>query len=234
MTAKILIVDDEAAMGRSLGRLLHSAGYTCVTTEQAHEALVLLAEHSFDVAIFDVLMPDLDGISLLKLAREVDPHLPVILVTADPQLVDSMAATAAGAIRYMPKPIDHAELLSAIAAGIRTRRALVRFGGSAHRLNENTGEFPLLPADTHKEEIKKPDEEAVNLKLGGFALTLSPATANFMWKGLKWLVLAIVSALAGFGGYHGSARYKQVQQRDHRRLEKEQGNQQREIEGRTP
>jgi two-component system response regulator PilR (NtrC family) len=107
----ILVVDDEESMREMLRILLSRAGYTPVLAAGGREALNLLESRSFRLMITDIRMKSLDGLSILKTAKEKDPNLPVIMITAyaDPQsAVDAMAF---GAYDYIPKPFDNRELL---------------------------------------------------------------------------------------------------------------------------
>jgi putative two-component system response regulator len=80
--ARILVVDDEEPIRRSLVRLLERAGYECATAEDAPEARRLLGAETFDLMLCDVTMPGESGFKLLAHAHQVDPDLAVIMITA--------------------------------------------------------------------------------------------------------------------------------------------------------
>ena len=78
----ILVVDDEAAVRRSLTQVLERAGYTVKATDNGRHALELLQDNAIDLVISDHHMPELSGIDLLKLVRVRHPHVVRIIITA--------------------------------------------------------------------------------------------------------------------------------------------------------
>jgi len=101
----ILVVDDDNAITRCLSRMLRARGYTTVTAANGWDALNLLAEHHIDVVLTDIAMPGIDGIALLRLVRQQDLHLPVILVTGEPAVDTAVQALEYGALHYLTKPV---------------------------------------------------------------------------------------------------------------------------------
>lgn len=118
MTRKILIVDDESDMLSTCKAALLRDGCRVELEERPLVALDRLKAKDFDLLITDIKMPKLSGVDLLQSARAADPQLPVILMTAYPELETALAALRAGAIDYLLKPF-HPEDLSA-----KVRRAL--------------------------------------------------------------------------------------------------------------
>jgi DNA-binding NtrC family response regulator len=78
----ILIVDDEPDMVDNCARILRRAGHHCSTTTDPHRALALLESARPDLLLTDLKMPEIDGLALLRRAHELDPTLPVIVITA--------------------------------------------------------------------------------------------------------------------------------------------------------
>ena len=128
----ILIVDDEASLRQTLARILQRAGYEVTTTASGNEALVLLAQHSFDLVYLDIRMPDMSGLDVLKIIHTKFPELPVILFTAQPDLSSAVAALRGGATDYLLKPlkpqivIDHTNSILAEKQKERRKRELQR------------------------------------------------------------------------------------------------------------
>ena len=120
--ARVLLADDDEHVRRPLGRSLAGAGYEVVTVENGREALAQLREAPFDVIVSDIVMPELDGIQLLRAIRERDPDVPVVLVTGAPDVDTAMQAVRLGALLYLTKPVDLEEIKHAVARAVRLRR----------------------------------------------------------------------------------------------------------------
>ena len=114
--AHILIVDDYAVTQRVLRVQLQAIGHTAITVSSAVEALKLLETQTFDVGIFDLAMPDMDGVQLLKQIRQQSKTqaLQVIMLTASASDQDRIRAQAAGANLFLTKPVESQELKTAI------------------------------------------------------------------------------------------------------------------------
>lgn len=114
--AEILVVDDYVVTQRVLSQQLHKAGHSVVVAGSASEALAQLAQGEFQLAILDLNMPDMDGLTLLQQLRATDSHchLPIIVLTASGQDQDRIASRAAGANGFMTKPVSSWELVSAV------------------------------------------------------------------------------------------------------------------------
>lgn len=114
--AHILIVDDYAVTQRVLRVQLQAMGHTAITVSSAVEALKLLETQTFDVGIFDLAMPDMDGVQLLKQIRQQSKTqaLQVIMLTASASDQDRIRAQAAGANLFLTKPVESQELKTAI------------------------------------------------------------------------------------------------------------------------
>src|SRR4030095_13974969 len=79
---RILIVDDEPDMVENCTRILRRAGHRCLSATDPHRALALLESERPDLLLTDLKMPEIDGLALLRRARELDPALPVVVITA--------------------------------------------------------------------------------------------------------------------------------------------------------
>jgi DNA-binding NtrC family response regulator len=106
----ILVVDDEPIVVQSLGDWFRQDGHRVDTAQNGKEALRLIAEHSYDIALIDLKMPGMDGIELQeRLARE-RPELTIIVMTAYASVDTAVRALKAGAYDYITKPFDPDEL----------------------------------------------------------------------------------------------------------------------------
>ncbi len=108
---KILVVDDDAHILRLYEEELREEGYDVVTASTGEEALAVFEKENPDLVTLDILMPDIDGISLLRRMKEMRPRLPIIMSTAY-DYRDDFAVWASEA--YLVKSADLAELKAKI------------------------------------------------------------------------------------------------------------------------
>jgi len=101
---KILVADDDEVLRQMLVDTLLSIGHQAVGVENGEQALAKIQSEEFDLAITDIRMPKLDGLSFLKKARECKPKLPVILITGFAQNYTAQSAKYQGADGYLVKP----------------------------------------------------------------------------------------------------------------------------------
>jgi DNA-binding NtrC family response regulator len=120
----ILVVDDEDATRLSLACALEGAGHKVSEAIDGEQALELTTEHTFDVAIVDVRLPKVDGLTLARHLRCEAPTTAVILMTAFATVSDAVAALRDGAYDYVTKPFDPEELTLRVIGHIAEHRAL--------------------------------------------------------------------------------------------------------------
>ena len=120
---RILILDDEADITRSLMRVLESAGYRCSATTDPQHALQLLESERPDLLLTDLRMPSIDGMEMIGRAREIDAHMPVVVLTGYASLESAVAAVKAGAFDYLSKPFSNDQLKLTVARAL-TKRSL--------------------------------------------------------------------------------------------------------------
>lgn len=119
---KILVVDDEEKICRSLKALLAIKGYAVETSQKGDSALEMLKRGGYDLLLSDIKMPQFDGLKLLREAKSFDPHLMVILITGYGSLESAKAAINQGAFDYLTKPIESQELLDSVNSAIKRRK----------------------------------------------------------------------------------------------------------------
>jgi len=115
MPGKILIVEDDAAVRRSLSETLAEEGYSVSVAESAEAALSRLAEAAPDVVLSDVRMPGMDGVELLRLLKQRAPGIDVILMTAYDDMPTVVRAMREGAFEFLVKPLKSAQLRAVLA-----------------------------------------------------------------------------------------------------------------------
>jgi two-component system NtrC family response regulator len=121
---RILVVDDEAPQRELLAGFLVKQGYEVVPAVSGAEGLERLQRETFDLILTDHRMPQMSGLDLLKAAREINPEVPVVVMTAYGSVEQAVAAMKAGAYDYLGKPIDLDDLLHRIGK-VRERQQLL-------------------------------------------------------------------------------------------------------------
>ena len=120
--ASVLLVDDDPAVLRAVGRSLRGRGYAVVTAQNGEEATRQIGENAFDVILSDIGMPGINGIQLLRQVREHDLNVPVILITGEPAVETAVQALEYGAFHYLTKPIANEALEAVLEKAVRTHR----------------------------------------------------------------------------------------------------------------
>lgn len=115
----ILIAEDDKDLQRLIAFQLEQEGYACATASDGLKALGLLKSQQFHLAIFDVMMPYLDGFNLLRKLREEENNTPVIFLTARGEDMDKVLGLGLGADDYIVKPFNMIELIARIGAVLR-------------------------------------------------------------------------------------------------------------------
>ncbi len=118
---KVLLVDDETGILDSLGILFRGEGYQVQSALGGQEALAAMAKDKPDLVVTDIRMPGTTGLDILSRAREVDPEIPVILMTAQASLQTAVRAVNEGAFYYLQKPFGNDELLAICRRAAETR-----------------------------------------------------------------------------------------------------------------
>ena len=116
---KLLLAEDDALLADALCTQLRGAGFEVVHAPNGAVADFLLEREPCDIAVLDLGLPMLDGLSVLQKARQRQPDLPVLLLTARDSLDDRVAGLQAGADDYVTKPFDFPELQARLQALLR-------------------------------------------------------------------------------------------------------------------
>jgi PAS domain S-box-containing protein len=170
----ILVVDDEPGVVATCVRTLNRAGYMVEGVGDSNTALDRLNREVFDLLLTDIRMPGRDGLELLALAKEVDPHLSVVMVTGYGTMDDALRAIRLGAQGFLLKPFDPDELVEAVQDTLR-RRALIR---DSLRLQT------LLPLLEINDALRSTDG-ALNLAQQVLEVALRETGASRLWLTMR-------------------------------------------------
>ena len=119
---RILVAEDEAKVAAHIRNGLQEAGYAVDVAADGAEALWLAENHPYDAMVCDVMMPVMDGVTVVRQLRRKGVRFPVIFLTARHELGDRVAGLDAGADDYLAKPFSMIELLARIRALLRRQR----------------------------------------------------------------------------------------------------------------
>jgi len=146
MADRVLVVDDEQSLRKVLAATLQREGYEVTVCGDGEEAISALERDGADVVVTDLVMPRMDGLTLLRKVVARHPDVPVIVVTAHGRIDSAVEAMKAGAFDFLAKPFDHGELKAIIAKAARqsdyNQRNVVpeeRQEGAARRYTEIIG-----------------------------------------------------------------------------------------------
>lgn len=139
--ANILIVEDEKNMQDIIAEYMQRGGHICFTADDGIDALMILKNNPMDLMILDIMMPNLDGFSVCKVAREMS-NFPIIMLTAKESEEDKLKGYDLGADDYMTKPFSPKVLLAKANALLRRSSVL-----PADAIN--AGKISVIPA-SHK------------------------------------------------------------------------------------
>jgi two-component system, NtrC family, response regulator HydG len=121
--ANLLIVDDELIVRDSLGKWFQEEGYDVSTAESAREALTMMAERPYDLALVDIKMPGTDGVELQRRIKEIASDTIVIIMTGYASVETAVAALKNGAYDYVAKPFDPDDIAHTVRNALAHKRA---------------------------------------------------------------------------------------------------------------
>ena len=112
--ARILIVDDDETIRTTMKAILEDEGYVVDLASTGEEAIQLTMKTTYNIALLDIRLPDMEGVELLKLMRDNVPRTRKIMVTGYPSMQNAIAALNKNADAYLLKPLDNEKLLNLV------------------------------------------------------------------------------------------------------------------------
>ena len=120
---RLLLAEDERSLSRAIVAILQHSHYSVDAVYDGEEALAYLEAGNYDGLILDLMMPKLDGLTVLRTLRAKGSRLPVLILTAKSEISDKVEGLDSGANDYLTKPFSTAELLARIRAMTRSQTA---------------------------------------------------------------------------------------------------------------
>lgn len=158
---RILYAEDEVALARAVAKILEKNNYTVDVVHNGLDALDYLQNGNYDIAILDIMMPKMDGITLLRRLRTTGITIPIIMLTAKAEIDDKVLGLDSGANDYLTKPFNTKELLARIRVLTRGQRPVdstIQFGNisldrTTFALSSASGSFRLANKEFQMMEI---------------------------------------------------------------------------------
>lgn len=159
---RILLAEDERSLSRAVVALLERSNYAVDAVYDGVEALEYLDTGNYDALILDIMMPRLDGLSVLKQLRQRGNPIPVLILTAKSEIDDKVEGLDSGANDYLTKPFSTRELLARLRAITRTQTSQVssvlRFGNvtldqTSFELSSPSGSYRLANKEYQMMEL---------------------------------------------------------------------------------
>jgi two-component system, NtrC family, response regulator HydG len=153
--ADILLVDDEEALCTAAEKILAKEGYRVTSVNTAQEGLARFESDGADLLVTDLMLPDLDGIALLKRAKELRPTVEVIVITGHGTVEKAVEAMRLGAYDFIEKPLDRPALLKAVGKAVEKQRLAAENRQLREQLQQQRGEDALIGNSPVMVAVKK-------------------------------------------------------------------------------
>ena len=146
---KILVVDDELPVCRSISSALEAEGHVIDTALSGEEALRKEEQDGYDIMLVDLMMPGMSGMDLLKAVKEKRPDVVVVMITGYPTMDTAVQSVKLGAFDYIPKPFTPDELRSIVSRALERRRLYEQKIAPQEELGEEEKTEPPLSKDLY-------------------------------------------------------------------------------------
>ena len=151
---KVLVVEDNANLAFGLTRSLESEGYEVHSAEDGLRGFELARSTNPDLIVLDLMLPGMDGYTILKKLRAEGKDMPVLILTARGEEADKVFGFRLGADDYVTKPFSLSELLARVQAILRRAK-----GNDKHATENAVEEFDTVSIDTRARSVKKAEHE---------------------------------------------------------------------------
>jgi two-component system response regulator HydG len=153
--AEILLVDDEEALCTAAEKILAKEGYRVTSVNTAADGLAKFEREGYDLLITDLMLPDLEGIQVLKRAKELRPTVEVIVITGHATVEKAVEAMRLGAYDFIEKPLDRTALVKAVSKAVEKQRLAEENRQLREELHQQRGEDALIGNSEGMVAVKK-------------------------------------------------------------------------------
>ncbi len=153
MGEQILIIDDEAHAVENLAHVCRKEGYEVTTTTQGQEALDLLKQQHFDLVLSDLRIDQIDGIEILRQAKQKNPDIEVILITGFASFETAVSAMKAGAFHYIAKPFRLDEVRELIRKALSVSQLKTENRALRQQLTEQNAPPSIISQDPNMKQV---------------------------------------------------------------------------------
>ena len=195
---RLLLAEDERQLSKALVKILEKNNYAVDAVYDGAEALDYLESGCYDAAVLDIMMPKMDGITVLKSIRSKGNRIPVLMLTAKSEIEDRVLGLDSGANDYLPKPFDTRELLARLRSITRSKAEAdakltvgnITLDRATFELSSPTGSFRLANKEYQLMEFLMTNPhhilsaERMMEKIWGYD---SEAEINVVWVYLSYL-----------------------------------------------
>lgn len=195
---RILLAEDEKALSKAIIKIFEKNNCSADAVYDGEDALIYLESGDYDVAVLDIMMPKMDGITVLKKIRANGNQIPVLMLTAKSEIEDRVLRLDCGANDYLPKPFDTRELLARIRSITRSKTETstkltagnITLDRATFELSSPTGSFRLANKEFQMMEffMANPNHivstESFMEKIWGYD---SEAEINVVWVYISYL-----------------------------------------------
>jgi DNA-binding NtrC family response regulator len=126
--ARIIVVDDDESIRKVLATVLEEKGYTVDTAENGKQAIEKTGKNFYNLGLFDIRLPDIEGTELLAKVKDTTPRMRKIIVTGYPSLPNAVEALNKGADAYILKPFDMDKILQTIKEQLKNQEEEKKYG----------------------------------------------------------------------------------------------------------
>ncbi len=158
---RILLAEDEKALARAVAKIFEKNNYSVDVVYNGEDALDYIEAGNYDAAVLDIMMPKMDGITVLKKVREAGDQIPILMLTAKAEIDDKVLGLDSGANDYLAKPFDSRELLARVRSITRTKAEVdskltmgnITLDRASYELSSPTGKFKLANKEYQMMEL---------------------------------------------------------------------------------